>query len=585
MWHTDWSVSPVPGFPHWIVIDTKAQRSITALSETARTDGIANGRIGQYTIAVSGDGSAWTQVAAGTLADVAGTQVVSFPAVVGRYVKLTALTEAGNRGPWTSAAEIYITGPPWSPVIALPINPAAAALLYNGKVLTWSAYQAYAFGGSNGYTQTATVDTIGVISQRTVTETGHDMFCPGTAILFDGRVLVAGGSNSDKQSVYDPATNTWAAMAPLATPRGYEADVTLSNGKVFTLGGSWNGGVGGKNGEVWTPNASTGVSTSLTGVPVGPFETNDAAGEYRSDNHMWLFAWSNGTVFQAGPSKTMHWIDTSGAGSYSSAGLRGDSNDAMTGTAVMYDAGKIVTMGGSPNYESTSGSPTQATPNAYTIDINGSSPVVTKLSGMSYARAFANSVVLPDGKVLTLGGQTVPVPFSDATSVLTPELWDPATGAFTKMADEATPRNYHSWALLLPDGRVMSGGGQLCNNGCTTEHPNYEIFTPPYLLDASGNPRPRPAIQSAPAAVAVGSTISVTTDSAVTKFSLVRMGSVTHTVDTDQRRIALTPASTGTNTYSLTLPNDPGVIVPGNWMLFAMDASGTPSIAATVTVH
>ena len=332
----------MPGFPHWIVIDTKAQRSITALSETARTDGNANGRIGQYTIAVSGDGSAWTQVAAGTLADVTGTQVVSFTAVMGRYVKLTALSEAGNRGPWTSASEIDLGGGPlspsvvgsWSPVIWLPIDAAAAALLSNGKVLTWSAYQAYAFGGSNGYTQTATVGTTGAISQRTVTETGHDMFCPGIAILFDGKVFVAGGSNNDKQSVYDPATNTWAAMAPLATPRGYQADVTLSNGKVFTLGGSWSGGIGGKNGEVWTPNASTGVSTSLTGVPVGPFETNDAAGEFRSDNHMWLFAWSNGTVFQAGPSKTMHWIDTSGMGSYSSAGLRGDSNDAMIGTAV-----------------------------------------------------------------------------------------------------------------------------------------------------------------------------------------------------------------------------------------------------------
>ena len=128
----------------------------------------------------------------------------------------------------------------------------------------------------------------------------------------------------------------------------------------------------------------------------------------------------------------------------------------MNGNAVMYDAGKLLTLGGAPAYQNST-----ATSNAYTVDIRGTSPVVEKVPSMANARAFANSVVLPDGKVLVVGGQAYAVPFSDATAVLTPELWDPATKTFTAMAPMTVPRDYHSFALLLPDGRVLAGGGQL----------------------------------------------------------------------------------------------------------------------------
>ena len=136
----------------------------------------------------------------------------------------------------------------------------------------------------------------------------------------------------------------------------------------------------------------------------------------------------------------------------------------------------------------------------------------------------------------------------------------------------------------MPDGRVFSAGGGLCGPTCTTNHFDGQVFTPPYLLTADGKPADRPAITSAPATASNGSSITVQTDRAVTGFSIIRMGTATHSLDTDQRRIALTPTSSADGSYSLTIPADPGIAVPGYWMLFALDANGVPSVAKVIRI-
>jgi hypothetical protein len=202
---------------------------------------------------------------------------------------------------------------------------------------------------------------------------------------------------------------------------------------------------------------------------------------------------------------------------------------------------------------------------------------------MAVSRSFANGVALPDGQVLVVGGQATPAPATDVGARMAPELWNPKTGRWTTLAPMAIPRTYHSVAVLLPDARVFVGGGGLCGN-CTTNHLDGEIFTPPYLLNADGSARTRPRIVTAPTAVAPGSTIAVTTGAPTTTFSLMRMSTVTHTVNTDQRRIPLTATAISGNTASLKLPADPGMLVPGNYLLFAMDPNGVPSVATTIKI-
>jgi galactose oxidase len=588
IWHSEYTPVLKP-LPHTLAITMPANTTVTGLKYLPRQDATLNGNIGQFNVLTSTDAVNWVTAASGTWADDKTEKTVTFAAKTARYVRLVALTEAGNRGAWTSAAEVNLLGPgaapglagSWSAPIGIPLVPVSAVALPNNKLLTFAAYDPLAYNHTSVVTKVAITDLATNITGQTATvDTTHEMFCTGLAIMADGRVLINGGSTDGATTIYNPTTNTWTKGPLMNLPRAYESTTALSDGRVFTLGGSWNDSAGGKDGEVYSPVSNT--WTRLTGVTAAPILTADPQGVYRSDNHAWLFAGTGGSVFQAGPSKNMNWITTSGAGTINSAGTRADSADAMNGNAVMYDIGKILTLGGAPAYQDS-----QATRRAYTVDISGgiTQPVVTKRVGdLNYARAFVNSVVLPDGKVLAFGGQQYAQPFTDTGAATVPELWDPVTGNFSLMNADVTPRTYHSIALLLADGRVFSGGGGLCG-ACTTNHTDGRIFTPPYLLNANGTLRARPAITSAPATAVPGSTISVTTSAATPSFALVRASSVTHSVNTDQRRIPLTPSAPNGTTYTLNIPSDRGVVLPGSYMLFALDANGTPSVAKFININ
>ncbi|KAL8898503.1 MAG: hypothetical protein Q9207_006668 [Kuettlingeria erythrocarpa] len=522
-WHTQWMPTAAP-FPHVVVIDMKKIINVNGFTYLPRQDASSNGNIGQHTIQLSSDGTTFTTVAFGTYLDDRSLKTTPFTTTPARYVRLTVTSEAGNRGPWTSAAEINIlsaatytkpatSGGIWGPTIDFPIVPAAAAVLEgSGKVLMWSSYKPLDFsgGGGSGTTVTAFLDAASrTVSQRTVTNTQHDMFCPGISLDANGRPFVTGGNDAPKLSVFDG--NNWVAGPNMKVARGYQSSATLSNGNIFTIGGSWSGGEGNKNGEVW--NAATNTWSLLPGCPVAPMLTADARGVYRADNHGWLFGWKSGSVFQAGPSKAMNWYTATGTGAQKPAGLRGSDPDAMNGFAAMYDAvaGKILTVGGAPNYQDV-----DATGNARVISINtpGTAASVASVASMAYRRAFHNSVVLPDGKVLVIGGAAFPVPFSDNTAVLALEIFNPATSSFTSGNPMAVPRTYHSWALLLPDATVIAGGGGLCG-ACATNHPNAQIYTPAYLFNADGSKATRPVINSVSAtSLAPGATFTVTTNSA-----------------------------------------------------------------------
>jgi hypothetical protein len=201
---------------------------------------------------------------------------------------------------------------------------------------------------------------------------------------------------------------------------------------------------------------------------------------------------------------------------------------------------------------------------------------------MAYTRAMCNSVVLPSGEVVVFGGVPISRSFSDTNAVLAVELWDPSSGLFSSLAPMQVPRNYHSIALLLKDGRVMTAGGGFCGSRCATNHLNSEIFTPPYLLSLSA----RPVIVSAPESAAPSSTFQVRISSTATAltFVLMRQAATTHAMGNEFRRIPLqsVPAS-GDGVFALTCPGAT-VALPGMYFLFALTSDGVPSVAVSVSV-
>jgi galactose oxidase len=135
------------------------------------------------------------------------------------------------------------------------------------------------------------------MSEQLVSNTNHDMFCPGTTVLPNGVIMIAGGANSKATTFYDDRDQQWSVGPEMNVPRGYQAHTLLANGDVFSFGGSWSGDREvDKTGEVWSPQSNS--WRLLTGVPSGPAQTADSGGRYRADNHYWLFLAPNGKVWK-----------------------------------------------------------------------------------------------------------------------------------------------------------------------------------------------------------------------------------------------------------------------------------------------
>ena len=182
-------------------------------------------------------------------------------------------------------------------------------------------------------------------------------------------------------------------------------------------------------------------------------------------------------------------------------------------------------------------------------------------------------MVLPDGKVFVVGGSSGGGFDDSANPVLPTEMWDPATRQFTVMASIAVYRGYHSTALLLPDGRVLSAGGNVAGA-------NAQIFSPPYLFAGA-----RPSISSAPTSVGYGQTVFIGTPDAanISKVTWLRNGSTTHTFDMGARfmHLSFTQVNGGVN---VTMPANGNLAPPGYYMLFLLNAAGIPSVARIIQI-
>jgi hypothetical protein len=192
---------------------------------------------------------------------------------------------------------------------------------------------------------------------------------------------------------------------------------------------------------------------------------------------------------------------------------------------------------------------------------------------MNAWRIHANGVLLPDGQVLVVGGMPGHGHGHSGSPVLPAELYDPLNDRWTLMASPQRPRLYHSTALLLPDGRVISMGGN--PHGGVIE-PRIEIFSPPYLFRGE-----RPALAEFPPQISYGQTFQVRIRAArpVAQVALMRPQVTTHVTDTDQRLLELEIHARDGETLEVMGPLDrahmPGVSAcSSSWTTTACHRSG-----------
>ena len=189
---------------------------------------------------------------------------------------------------------------------------------------------------------------------------------------------------------------------------------------------------------------------------------------------------------------------------------------------------------------------------------------------MPEARHNVNLVLLPDGTAVGIGGNSKG---KDELPHLEALLYDPAMNTWTMLAAQAMRRAYHSTALLLPDGRILSAGDNRDGGGQTS----LEISSPPYLFRG-----PRPVIDSATASARRRDVIEVQTSSQVDRAVLMAPAAVTHANDMHQRHVELAFTETATG-ISADVPST-GIAPSGYYMLFLLNDLGVPSEAAWVRV-
>jgi hypothetical protein len=192
---------------------------------------------------------------------------------VGSGVHSLAARAQNNAGQTTTSSAVTVTvdnsGNPavvggWSSPVALPAVAVNLILLQKNKVLFY---------------QDGSTPTVWDYVNNTFTNipVPANLFCSGAALLGDGRVLAVGGYGGSSSigianaEIFDPTTQAWTSVPPMAYKRWYPTATTLSDGRILVTAG-WqttahtNAGIS----EIYNP--ATNQWTQLTNAN-NPFET------------------------------------------------------------------------------------------------------------------------------------------------------------------------------------------------------------------------------------------------------------------------------------------------------------------------
>jgi Domain of unknown function (DUF1929) len=219
------------------------------------------------------------------------------------------------------------------------------------------------------------------------------------------------------------------------------------------------------------------------------------------------------------------------------------------------------------------------------IDLKAPKPRFTPGPDLPAPTRYPNVVQLPDDDLLISNGSR-DYRGKGKSELLLASLYHPATNTLTPAADPTVGRSYHSEGILMPNGQVITlGGDSLFADALDSKTAKFEkrleIYTPPYAFHG-----PQPVITTAPAEATAGTTMVVTSPDAasITRARLMRPSAATHATDLDQRSVALDIVKNSGGELRLSIPAEATLVPPGYYMLFLLNGAGTPSVAHWVHV-
>ncbi|MEO6503390.1 MAG: galactose oxidase-like domain-containing protein [Jatrophihabitantaceae bacterium] len=397
-----------------------------------------------------------------------------------------------------------------------------------------------------------------------------DMFCVGQAFLPDGRLLVAGGTEQYdpflglRQSItFDPTDLAWTAQADMAGGRWYPSLLALADGRVLATAGLDETSMLNIVPEIY----DDGVGWAA--LPPSP--------HWPLYGHLFLLA--DGRIFYSGGQygdnngvRPAVWnladntvIDIPGL---SDAGSRNQSASVLLAPA---QSQRIMIIGGGPyDMHNQAG----ATASTAIVDLTEPAPQYIPAANLNMARMHLCATLLPDRTVLVNGGAMMEETAAQAS--LGAEIYHVDNDRWEMAADSRVPRLYHSIALLMPDGKVVTAGS---NPQRKTEELRIEVFWPPYLFAG-----PRPSVTPAKSDLRYGATMQAATPNAarIATAALMRPGATTHSSDLEQRLVDLPITVSGPDALELRLPASADIAPPGWYLLSVVDQAGIPSSAAWV---
>ena len=448
-----------------------------------------------------------------------------------------------------------------------------------------------------------------------------DLFCAHQVVLEDGRLLVVGGAGGSVEGdargnravyTYSPDREQWTKESNLLIKgRWYPTAVTLPDGRVAVFSGRPESGSGQEEvAEIlgapnFQPSVISGADKDLYIYP-GLILVPGGKIFYIPTN--WMI--EDGTTTAEGKINPTVALNLTGS---SSGNWETFEDPASPGTDIKpinpwreegtfvllppAQAGRIMAIGGGFAEDALGNSDQRAVAridHCEILETQGGTPRWTEAGQLRFGRVNVHAVLLPDGKVLILGGHSSVKRNPTHQDRLIAEIYDPTvsydpanpSAAFTEAAVMGTSRNYHATALLIPDGRVLVAGGE-DNPHFGGNQTSVELYEPPYFFKGT-----RPTLASVgdtggpSKEVAFGESFIVTAGTSdeaasIEEVVLIRPGAATHHTDTEQRHIPLNFSYSGGNTLQVTAPIDPTVALPGYYMLWIIDTEKRPCKNAT----